>query len=188
MPRIQWNICEKWLWAKSWMNWYSITTKRIRTTKCTTTSVTKSTTLWHSTSTITWHFTTCTFTNSSTERAHVVLFFAHFITLTFGSSSSFVHTPSSRSSMWMSLHLELHSLLQSFLLVLLLLPILPLQRRTAVGAQSEDHGKLVLFRNQWGWGHLRRPLLHHNFFHQNDTYWWEILNWCWARRIFNFQK
>ena len=36
----------------------------------------------HSTSTIAWRFTTCTSTNSSTERAHVVLFLAHFITLT----------------------------------------------------------------------------------------------------------
>ena len=32
----------------------------------------------HSTSTIAWRFTTCTSTNSSTERAHVVLFLAHF--------------------------------------------------------------------------------------------------------------
>ena len=27
------NICEKWLRVKSWMNWYSITTRRIRTTR-----------------------------------------------------------------------------------------------------------------------------------------------------------
>ena len=36
----------------------------------------------HRTSTIAWRFTTCTSANSSTERAHVVLFLAHFITLT----------------------------------------------------------------------------------------------------------
>ena len=50
----------------------------------------------------------------------------------------------------MSLHLELHSLLPSFLLVFFLLLILPLQRRAAAGAQPEDHGKFVLFRNQRG--------------------------------------
>ena len=35
-PKMPWeyseNICEKWLRVKSWMNWYSITTRRIRTT------------------------------------------------------------------------------------------------------------------------------------------------------------
>ena len=79
------------------MNCYSM---RIGTTKCTTTCGTKSTTKWtpmttlttgrHSTSTIAWRFTTCTSTNSSTERAHVVcsLTSPHYI----GSSSSLART------------------------------------------------------------------------------------------------
>ena len=84
------------------MNWYSVTTRKSGTT-CTTTSGTESTTMWtpittlttgrHSTSTITWRFTTCTFTNSSTERARVVLFLVHFIHTHIGSSSSLVRTP-----------------------------------------------------------------------------------------------
>ena len=169
------NICEKWLREKSGMNWYSITTRRIRTTKCTTTSGTKSMTMWtpmttfktgrHSRSTIAWCFTTCTSTNSSTERAHVVLFLAHFITLTFGSSSSLVRTftPSPWSSMWLSLHVDpLRFLLPSFPPVCLPLLLLPPQRRAAAGTQ-EDHGKPVLLRNQREWGHLRRPLPPHKF-------------------------
>ena len=83
--------------GKSWMNWYSITTRKIGTT-FTTTSGTESTTMWtpmttlttgrHSTSTIAWRFTTCT----STERARVVLFLVQFIHTHIGSTSSLVRT------------------------------------------------------------------------------------------------
>ena len=44
------------------------------------------------------------------------------------------------------LHLELHPLLPSFPPVLLPLPLLPIQRRAAAGAQQEDHGKSALLR------------------------------------------
>ena len=64
----------------------------------------------HSTSTIAWRFTTCTFTNSSTERAHVVLFLAPFVTLTLAQvrALSALHSrPSSWPSMWLlSLRLD----------------------------------------------------------------------------------
>ena len=156
------NTCEKWLPVKSWMNWYSITTRRIRTTKCTPTSGTKSTTMWtpmttlttgrHSTSTIAWRFTTCTSTKSSTELAHVVLFLAHFITLTLAQvrALSALHSrPSSWPSMWL-LSLRLDFLLLPLRLPPVLLPLrlLPPQRRAAAGAQPEDHGKLALLRDQ----------------------------------------
>ena len=48
----------------------------------------------HRTSPLAWHCTISTLTYSSIERAHVVLFLAHFITLTFGFSSSLVRTSS----------------------------------------------------------------------------------------------
>ena len=73
----------------------------------------------HSTSTIAWRFTTCTFTNSSTERAHVVLFLAPFVTLTLaqvGALSALHSRPSSWPSMW------LLSLRLDFLLLPLRLP------------------------------------------------------------------
>ena len=98
----------------------------------------------------------------TTERAHVVLFLAHFITLTLAQVESCPHftsifTPYMVVSLW--LHL-LHSLLSSLLPVCFPLPLLPPQRRAAAGAQQEDHGKPVRPRQQRGWGHLRRPLPH----------------------------
>ena len=85
--------------------------------------------------------------NSSTERAHVVLFLAHFITLTLAQvrALSALHSWSSTCHPYVRpLHLELHSLLPSFPPVLLPLPLLPPQRRAAAGAQQEDHGKPAL--------------------------------------------
>ena len=120
----------------------------------------------HSTSTIAWRFTTCTHTNSTTERAHVVLFLAHFIHthmwLKNESCPLHLHShPSSWPSTWtFSLHVDpLHSLPLSVLPVLLPFHLLP-QRRAAAGAQPEVHQKPAQIR-QRVWGRLRRPLLHH---------------------------
>ena len=97
-----------------------------------------------STSMIAWRFTTCTSTNSSTERAHVVLFLAHFITLTLAQ----VRALSALHSIIMVIHVALQSLLLSFPPVLLPLLLLPPQRRAAAGAQQEDNGKPALLRDQ----------------------------------------
>ena len=113
----------------------------------------------HCTSTIAWRFTPCTFPSSSTERANVVLFLAHFITLTLAQvrALSALHSrPSSWPSMWLlSLRLDFLLLPLRFPPVLLPLPLLPPQRRAAAGAQQEDHGKPALLRDQREWGHLR---------------------------------
>ena len=99
----------------------------------------------HSTSTIAWRFTTCTSTKSSTELAHVVLFLAHFITLTLAQvrALSALHSrPSSWPFMWLlSLRLDFLFLPLRLPPVLLPLPLLPPHRRAAAGAQQEDHGK-----------------------------------------------
>ena len=128
------NICEKWLRWKSGMNWYSITGRKIGTTR-TTTSGTESTKTWtpmttlttgpQSKSTTAWRFTTCTSTNSSTERAHVVLFLAHFITLTLAQVwvLHLSHPSPCHTREWLSLWLDLlHSLLPAFLLSVFLFP------------------------------------------------------------------
>ena len=114
-------------------------------------------------------------TNSSTERAPVVLFLAHFIHTHIGSSSSLVRTSLvviHMSSMWLSsLRLELHSLLPSLPPVCLPLHLLPPQRRAAAGAQQEDHGKPLRLRQQLGWGHLRRPLPPHRNYRMKSIVW-----------------
>ena len=102
--------------------------------------------------------------------AHSLVLCAHFITLTFDSSSSLFRTPLTTiimTSMW------LLSLRHDFLLLSLRLPpvclplhVLPLQRRAAAGAQQEVHGKPALLRDQRGWGHLRRPLPPHRLWAQ----------------------
>ena len=108
------------------------------------------------TSTIAWRFTTCTSTNSSTERAHVVLFLAHFITLTLAQVRALpaLHSrPSPWSSMWLlSLRLDFLFLPLRLPPVCLPLPFLLPQRRAAARAQQEDHGKLVRLRQQRGEG------------------------------------
>ena len=95
-PKMPWeyseNICEKWLRETSEMI-YSITTRSFRTimwkigteSSMTQMLMTTETTMPQRTSPFALHCTT--------ERAHVVLFLAHFITLTFGSSSSLARTP-----------------------------------------------------------------------------------------------
>ena len=91
---------------------------------------------------IAWRLTTCTSTNSSTERAHVVLFLAHFITLTLAQVRALpaLHSWSSTCHPCVRpLHLELHFLLPSLPLVCLPLPLLPPLRRAAAGAQQEVH-------------------------------------------------
>ena len=88
----------------------------------------------------------------TTERAHVVLFFAHFITLTLAQvrALSALHSrPSSWPSMWLlSLRLDFFLLLLRFPPVCLPFHLLLPQRRAAAGAQQEDHGKPVRLRQQ----------------------------------------
>ena len=175
-PKMPWeyseNICERMATGKSWMNWYSITTRRIRTTKWTTRSGTESTmrqmpmttemTTLHRTSPLAWHCTLSTLTSTSTESAHHERAQScSLLTLAQVRALSALHSrPSSWPSTWaFSLHVDLlRSLLPSFPPVLLPLPFLLPQRRAAAGAQPEDHGKPALLRDQRGWGHLRRPL------------------------------
>ena len=147
---------------------YSTTTRRNRTTTWKHKTQTEGSmtqmlmaterTMPQRTSPLAWHCTT--------ERAPVVLFLAHFITLTLAQVESCPHFTSISMpytwvvvSLWLNL---LHSLLSSIPPVCLPFPLLPPQRRAAAGVQQqEDHGKPVRLHQQRGWGHLRRPLPPH---------------------------
>ena len=172
------NICEKWLRVTSWMNWYSITTRRIRTTMWKRKIVQVDRKLNETDANddgdddTTPHFTACvalhiehTHEYIHWERAswaRTVLFLvctSSILTLAQVRALSALHSrPSSWPSMWL-LSLRLDFLLLPLRLPPVCLPLhlLPPQRRAAAGAQQEDHGKSVRLRYQRGWGHLRRP-------------------------------
>ena len=96
----------------------------------------------HSTSTIAWRFTTCTSTNSSTERAHVVLFLAHLITLTLAqvralSALSLHHHGHPRErSLFTLIHSTLH--FPAFLLSFFLFPFFHSATSTALIFQEQS--------------------------------------------------
>ena len=142
------------------MNWYSITTRTIKT-QCGKVKLYEWNRKLNETDAnddgdddATTHFTACvalhiehTHKYIHWERvswARIVLFLAHFIALTLAQTRalSALHSWSSTCHPWeRPLHLELHSLLPSFPPVCLPLLLLPPQRRAAAGAQQEDRGK-----------------------------------------------
>ena len=145
------------------------------------TSGTKSTTMWtpmttlttgrHSTSTITWRFTICTSTNSSTERAHVVLFLAHFITLTLAQewvlSAPSLH-PSAWPSTWaFSLHVgPLHSTSQPSSCSFSSSPSSTSATSSSRSSTRRSWKTCATPRPTVVWGYLRRPLPHHRLWAQ----------------------
>ena len=110
----------------------------------------------HFTSTIAWRFTTLT--STSTECTHGRIVSPSLIIHThIGSSSSLVRTP--LTTIIMAIHVVVVS--STWLPPFTSSPSSCLSW-AASGAQPEDHGKPEQLRYQRGWGHLRRPLPHHN--------------------------